>query len=154
LDYLTAVRRLGLEPEFVSWAFDKEWDQFVLIVVTAFFDHAGPLAVSGMLFRAYEAAATPESVNPFIIRLHSPNHKIYRKLLPLLAKRNLVGDVVPDHGRPIPSDWNKDAPVQIDSDGLLIHPDWTYKFAKTKSSPETVARSWRHFSHNIEKLAA
>ncbi len=77
-DYLDALRRLKLEPEALFWAYDRTLEQFVLVIVTSLFDFAGPLALMRLLFDAYNASATPKEIDPFILRLHSPKHAIYR----------------------------------------------------------------------------
>ena len=77
-EYLDALRRLKLEPEALFWAYDPTLGQFVLVIVTSLFDFAGPLALTKLLFDAYNASATPSEIDPFILRLHSPKHALYR----------------------------------------------------------------------------
>jgi hypothetical protein len=50
----------------------------VLVIVTSLFDFVGPLRLMRLLFDAYDAAATPKEIDPFILRLHSPKHALYR----------------------------------------------------------------------------
>ena len=86
-DFLAALRHLKLEPEALFWAYDKGMGQLVLVLVTALFDFAGPLALTQLLFDAYNAAATPKPIDPFILRLHSPKHALYRAAQRYLGSR-------------------------------------------------------------------
>jgi hypothetical protein len=38
------------------------------------------MELQSLLFKAYNAAATPREIDPFIVRLHSPRHRIIREL--------------------------------------------------------------------------
>ena len=57
-DYLASLQKLGLDPECLFWAHDAAVGRHVLVLVTALYDHVGPLALSRMLFSAYEQAAS------------------------------------------------------------------------------------------------
>ena len=78
--YLDALRKLGLDPVALFWAYDTVVKSFVLVLITEFFDYKGPYEISKLLFKAYNAAATPREIDPFIIRLHSPAQSAIRNL--------------------------------------------------------------------------
>ena len=78
--YLAALRALGLDPEALFWAWDRAEDRYVLMLVTRYFDIVGPAEVSKLLFKAYNKARTPKEIDPFILRIHSPDHRMIRAL--------------------------------------------------------------------------
>ncbi len=41
-------------------------------MVTSIVDAGGPLALNKLLFKAYNAKATPKEISPFIVRVYSP----------------------------------------------------------------------------------
>lgn len=78
--YLDALRKLGLDPEGLVWAWDRVDENLVLMLVTRYFDIVGPSALSTLLFRAYNLAITPTEIDPFIVRIFSPDHMLIRNV--------------------------------------------------------------------------
>ena len=156
--YLDALRRLKLEPEALFWAYDRTVGEYVLVIVTSLFDFAGPLALTRLLFDAYNAAATPKEIDPFILRLHSPKHAIYRAAQlhignrfdmadlkgPALDRATIAGEVTP----PVIASFRAG---DLESFGT-----WVYK--STPVSPKTktgdTERRWRRFENAVHALAA
>lgn len=83
-DFLAALRRLGLDPESLFWAYDENIGELAIVLITSFYDQVGPLEINKLLFRAYNLAVTPASISPFIVRLQSPKDDVSR----------LVGELV------------------------------------------------------------
>lgn len=71
-DYLDALVSLGLTPHFLGWGWERATEQWLLVLVTSIVDAGGPLALNRLLFRAYNAKATPKEISPFIVRIFSP----------------------------------------------------------------------------------
>lgn len=71
-EYDTAMRHLGLTPDFLAWGWDAEVSSWVLVMVTSIVDAGGPLELNKLLFDAYNARATPRAISPFIVRVFSP----------------------------------------------------------------------------------
>src|SRR5262245_48069179 len=71
-DYMDALVGLGLVPAFLGWGWDPLASQWLLVLVTCIVDAGGPLALNKLLFRAYNAKATPKEISPFIVRVFSP----------------------------------------------------------------------------------
>lgn len=71
-EYMDALVALGLIPAFLGWAWDPLEKQWLLVLVTSIVDAGGPLALNKLLFRAYNAKATPKQISPFIVRIFSP----------------------------------------------------------------------------------
>jgi hypothetical protein len=156
-DYLAALRDLKLEPEALFWAYDKSMGQLVLVLVTSLFDFAGPLALTKLLFDAYNAAATPKEIDPFILRLHSPKHALYRAAQVPIGSRfegaDLKGpalDRATISGEITPSIISAFRAGDLESFGT-----WVYK-----STPSSRVKAveleprWRRFEHAVHKLAA
>ena len=155
-DYLTALRRL--EPEALFWAYDKSMGQLVLVLVTSLFDFAGPLALTKLLFDAYNAAATPKEIDPFILRLHSPKHTLYR------AAQVHIGTRVDSAGlkgaaldrATISGEFAPTAVASFGAGDLESFGTWVYKSTPSSKGGKTVELGprWRRFEHAVHALAA
>jgi len=69
---MDALVSLGLVPAFLGWGWETLEKQWLLVLVTSIIDAGGPLALNKLLFRAYNAKATPKEISPFIVRVFSP----------------------------------------------------------------------------------
>ena len=68
-EYQDALVSLGLVPDYLGWAWDFAAEQWQLALVTSIVDAGGPLALNRLLFKAYNAKATPKEISPFIVRI-------------------------------------------------------------------------------------
>lgn len=152
--YLAAVEALGLRPAAFFWAFDRITETFVLVLIIEEFDAVGPLALSKILFKAYNAEATPRAIDPFIIRLHSPHHQIVREMEKIMPLKFEQGAAIFKNGHPEPVAKAIRAVTNVG--GLEIDGDWVYRFDKPLSTVRTVdvLRRWRRFERNVETMAA
>jgi hypothetical protein len=157
-EYLEAIRSLKLEPDALFWAYDKAIEQFVLVLVTSLFDYAGPLALTRLLFDAYNASATPKDIDPFIIRLHSPKHALYREAQVHIGNRYDQADL---KGSEL--DWATIAgtvtPTFIASftaGDLTSFGTWVYKStpAVAKAATGASERRWTRFERAVHAVAA
>jgi hypothetical protein len=149
-DYWDALRKLGLEPDGLFWAHDGKLG-FVLVLITEMFDYKGPLEISKLLFKAYNAAATPREVDPFIVRLHSPEQTIVRDSFPMGVSPSVqkVNEVTKlPEGSPT-------AIKNVKFGDFTMSHDWVYKF-KLPDKKKTIdlGRRWSRFERNVERLAA
>lgn len=146
-DYLAALKKLGLQPEGLLWAYDRTVSEFVLVLVTGQFDFVGPTAIYETLTRAYNLAATPAAISPFILRLHSPRQEIVREL------RTAYGwDIRVDPLTPDPPGITVD--IELNAGDLTFRVEWVYHLRERKIAPAERARRWRTFQGNVAKLAA
>ena len=146
-DYLAALRKLGLDPEGLLWAYDRTVSEFVLVLITGQFDFVGPTEIYQTLTRAYNVAATPATISPFIVRLHSPAQDIVREL------RVAYGwDIRVDSLQPDPSGITVD--IHLNVGDLTFELPWVYHLRQRKIAPAERARRWRQFKGNVEALAA
>ena len=128
----------------------------MLVLVTSLFDFVGPLALTELLFEAYNAAATPKEIDPFIIRLHSPKHALYRAAQPFIGNRvdqadlkgadldraTIVGSVTPF------------AVASFQAGDLQSFGTWVYKSTPTKPKISNSERRWTHFKDAVHAVAA
>lgn len=152
-EYLDALVRLELVPNFLGWGWDFAVQQWNLVLVTSILDAGGPLGLNRLLFQAYNAGATPKKISPFIVRIFSP--AIIPQDFWVLGQKNLSVTKVQDR-----LDWQ---PVKIENaqkifmglqlemrnsyQTLLPQPQKARKFHDRR-------RDWERFRSNIEKLAA
>lgn len=151
-EYLSAIQRLGLNPDALLWAFDEVVGSFVLVLVTSFFDLKGPYEISKLLFKAYNAFATPQEIDPFVIQLHSPNHAIVESLI-RWAEGGTVQKINP---RTLTLEGPKAEILQRSQGGLTVNKDWIYKLALPQAKPYSMAlvNRWNRFQRNVDRLAA
>lgn len=143
-DFWAALKHLGLVPEALFWARDKSIGEFALVLITSHFDREGPKEIYRLLTQAYNLAATPAAISPFIVRLHSPSQAISEAILEneFSADTDLVY-------------------FTLNRGDLTYHDKWIYT-AKYKNgrvkirklSPVERSRQWKRFKENIERLAA
>ena len=144
--YLESLRALGLEPDCLFWAQDELVGENVLVLVTTQYDRVGPLALSETLFKAHNLAGTPAEIDPFIVRMHSPEQSVIKELAKIVALNVKVDPLTPD---PVPMTFH------INGGGLQFEPAWIYRFRlPAKKPPAELARQWRRFNRNVDKLAA
>lgn len=146
-EYYTSLRRLGFDPDVLFWAFDRELDEFALILVSPAYDEIGPLAISKVLFRAYEASITPKEISPFVVRLFSPRQSFWQAVSRIISVEMeiAVGD---GSYRPLGDQ------AMYESDDFLFRNDWFYARRERSSQPLNMRASWRKFERNVEQLAA
>jgi hypothetical protein len=150
-EYLDALRTLGLTPNFLGWGWDIAAEQWLLVLVTPIVDTGGPLALNKLLFRAYNANATPQQISPFIVRVFSPD------IIP--SDFWILGDKMASisavKGK---QDWT---PVKIDNVqktflGLELEMINSYQTLKPPKRRGYIERrkEWDKFKGNVDKLAA
>ena len=118
------------------------------------YEQAGPLELSKVLFKAYNAEATPRAIDPFIVRLHSPRQPIVvelGKFLPLKAELKPTTPLPIGHPEPF-----SDMAMIVKAGGLEIDSRWVYRFDRSTKRVNTIEalRRWRRFSANVDELAA
>ena len=140
-----ALKDLGFYPDGLLWAWDTSVGEFVLVLITKHFDHAGPLEMYRLLFEAYNGSAIPAEVSPFIVRLQSTEDQI--------AQRMLQVDAHDAAGK-------RSSTIRFDGEvgDLKYCNQWVYYYYYPKRArrftPVDRARQWRRFRQNVEKLAA
>jgi hypothetical protein len=150
--YLADIEKLGLRPAAFFWAYDRLVDIFVLVLITEEFDAVGPLAISKLLFKAYNAAATPSSINPFIVRLHSPDHQIVREMDKIMPFKFSLDASVSQDGKEVA----EVARAVLRVGELEIDGDWVYRFNEPLAPAKKVdvLRRWHRFERNVDAIAA
>ena len=154
-DYLASLQKLGLDPNCLFWADDEVVRHPVLVLVTRQFDRVGPLALSELLFKAYDAAATPREINPFVLRLHSPEQAVIRGLNQFAQDKVVMIAHFAD-GRSEDNSGPNYGPQFLMGGGLRFQHEWIYKWDISTPAPSRMAmtRQWRRFAGNVYGVAA
>jgi hypothetical protein len=139
-EYLSSLQKLGLDPECLFWSFDEVVGYHVLVLATSTYELAGPTAIARTLFQAYKASATPRTLNPFLVRIHSLDHTFIQETA---ANRELYDGLNDPANNFV-----------IGREGMRWHKDWFYKFSIQKKGRLYIERHWTTYRRNVEKLAA
>lgn len=140
--YLKALRLLGLEPDGLFWARDEIERSLVLVLVTRYFDIVGPAALSSLLFKAYNAAATPREIDPFVVRIHSPDHRMIKGFISAMddfVKRK-IAKITPD--------------ATISTGTLTVPLGEAYIWKDVRRPKIDLMRKWGFISRKVDNLAA
>lgn len=161
-DYLDALVSLGLIPAYLGWGWDPSAEQWLLVLVTSIIEAGGPLGLNTLLFRAYNAKATPKEISPFIVRVFSPEiiPEGRRSQFWFLGDKKLTVQGVPGKvANPESLKTQNVMNVQITFMGLELEMINSYQ-----TRPGAVDRAlagyhrrredWVRFRRNVERLAA
>jgi hypothetical protein len=148
-DYLAALQKLGLDPEGLFWAYDEAVKHHVLVLVTSLYDFAGPLELSKTLFKAYAASVTPQEIDPFVVRLHSPEHAIIRQFAEIGV---LDEEVVDPEGR---RSTGRAPTIPYRGGGMTVARPLVYKWMRKRRNPVAdLSRRWTRFARSVDRVAA
>lgn len=175
-EYLDALRKLRLAPEGLLWARANEirgvkvsengqlrddFDDYPggpwhLVLVTSVIDEGGPSALNELLFKAYDASATPKEISPFIVEVMSAksefvHHLVQSLNLPPLGALSI--SYTTTDGRKVtqpatPSDG------QTLVGGLWFDKKWIYHLSGVRDRHKDRIRHWREFRQSVNALAA
>jgi hypothetical protein len=154
-DYLQALRRLGLNPNFLGWGWEANKKQWHLVLVTSIVDAGGPLALNKLLFRAYNANATPKEISPFIVRVFSPE-VITDPTFYFLGVKDLHVHKVDPKTNVKQGEGDRIENYEVDFLGLHLEMINSYQSAppsKTRGYHDR-RKDWVRFKSNVERLAA
>lgn len=160
-EYLDAMISLGLIPAYLGWGWDIADKQWHLVMVTSILDAGGPLELNRLLFKAYNAKATPKEISPFIVRVFSPEVVANAggdDFWFLGMKDDLMIESVQRGGKKV-GGGDKVENVQKTFMGLELEMLNSYrvppqKLAQVKPSYHVRREQWQRFRRNVERLAA
>lgn len=137
-EYDTSLRKLGLRAEGVAWGYDMEERGFLLFVIWSGVDRYGPLALNKLLFKAYNASALPQKIDPFVVTVLSPSHRLAEAMM------EHATDSMMRYGR-IP-----------DPEKAAVHfqADWVVHMQRKRRSSLEIVKDWKRFTERVERLAA
>ncbi len=148
-EYLDALHRLGLEPDVFCWIYDAVEDGIELAIVTSIAERIGSLDIYKLLFRAYEAAATPRDIDPFIVSIYGPN-SFYGAML-----REHIRTLAADGAFSDPGNATRFTTVMENSAELKVMlARGVYARGDTRRSAAQDLKRWSRFKQNVEALAA
>ena len=76
--FLRTMKKWGILPNVMCWIgrlVDNKIEKR-LAIVTTLFDRMGPTELYSLLFKAYDAAATPAGIDPFDLEVMSPHSNL------------------------------------------------------------------------------
>ncbi|MND22652.1 hypothetical protein D3C80_130350 [compost metagenome] len=175
-EYLEALRRLRLAPEGLLWARVNElrgikvnengklrddFDDYPggpwhLVLITSVLDEGGPSALNELLFKAYDASATPKEISPFIVEVLSAKSSFARHLVQSLSMPPL-GPVSISYTT---TDGRKVTEPASPSDGqtlvggLWFDKKWIYHLSGLRDRHTDRRRHWLEFKQSVNALAA
>jgi hypothetical protein len=159
-DYLDALVSLGLRPHYLGWGWDRLRKQWLLVLATQIVDAGGPLALNQLLFRAYNAKATPKEISPFIVRVFSPEIIPMEIMAMGAGKRKLL---VAKSDNPInPPPPSEFLTVEnLKKTFLGIDFEMAHSYESIRNIERSIKRGfmdrrkeWNIFKSRVEKLAA
>jgi len=108
------------------------------------------VAVADLLFQAYNASATPKEIDPFVVRLHSPEHALIRQFEPFRDPRVRISSPTNPHV------FFPDTRVTgVTFGDVEFRSEWIYRFdLPPKRKSVEPLRRWNRFARNVDQLAA
>lgn len=158
--FVSALQGLGLKTPLALWVRLRSDDAFILMIVTDFFDLKGPLELTRYMFAAYNADALPHEIDPFNVQFCSPFSLLGRRLIEVASikfvahnsdtgERNIPGELTFDNM----ASWYEWFIVN-EFDPQLAYERGKSKLRAVKPDQTKLRRQWRHFAHNVDRLAA
>lgn len=148
-DYLTALHSNGLRPEALMWAWNRQREDLVLLLVTSLVDRVGPEAVYRTLFQAFDSAVTPAAIDPWIVEVYSPDTIFAAKLERSFELRLGGGTLVMADGQ-----HQRNAYFTLMAERYSIVADWVYVRPEPKPKANEQLAGWRRFRRHVEAAAA
>ncbi|UDF28719.1 UNVERIFIED_ORG: hypothetical protein LHK14_14515 [Roseateles sp. XES5] len=139
-EYLRALDTLGLKPDGLTWVYDVDASRFALWLIWAGVDKYSPFEINKRLFRAYNAAALPQLIDPFWVFVISPKSTMGKNVKDFAAANAEAvefGDGAPPNTKTL----------------FHIHRDWVYRFTSRPTSLG-LFKNWRRFTATVDALAA
>jgi hypothetical protein len=146
-DYLVALRAHGVDPEGMCWMTVPGRDEPQLALITSLVDRVGPGDIQAVLFKAYDGALTPRSIDPWIVSLFSPSTAFalgLRRAMLMLHAADAQEPVRP--GLHIEVVWHVG--------GAEVRQSWVHVWPIAKPKPTEQLRGWRRFVADVERVAA
>lgn len=171
-EYLEALRGLKLQPEGLLWSRVSELGNAIdgstgqstvsdvpgdwhLVLITSAIDEGGPSALNELLFKAYDASATPQEISPFIVEVISARSPFVRALLHAL--NNPFGPTKmlfkTADGREVTHELDAYS-GQTMIGGLWFDRKWIYHLTGLTENAKDIKRHWREFKETVNALAA
>lgn len=144
-EYNASLRALGLRAEMVTWGFDFDIEAFQLVVVWGGVDKFGPLAVTQLLFDAYNASALPKEIDPFSVIAVGLKNPVATTLNHFRTEKDSKAFQM--------SGKTPSATGDIDPQ-LHLEREWIVSMAPKPKSSLEVNKDWRRFSQTVASLAA
>lgn len=145
-DYLAALQSHGVKPDGFAWALDGN-GEFHLLLVTSLVDRVGPKTVYDTLFKAYDRALTPKTIDPWIVSAFSPKSDLGKAFISMI---DISIEFKDESGNSV----DNFAHVTANIGPFTIRSNWIYVKVKQAKSAEAQLRGWHRFTSDVERVAA
>jgi len=151
-EYADALQKLGLDPDVMCWIYISAEDRIELAIVSSMVDRVGSLPIYDLLFKAYDASALPQEIDPFEVSLYSPNTRMG---VDLLNSVKVTEDgMLPNDGSYPPAHVTR-AWINIGIMEPMVVPGLgVYRVKHTIRNADQDRARWQTFQRNVEALAA
>lgn len=144
-DYVAALDTMGVRIDAAMWGIDQ-LSRPQLLLITSLFDRVGPRTMYDALFKAYDIARTPRSIDPWEVSIHSPDtqfgHAVHTGSM--IAPTPTVLNFSDGSSREAGFAW-----MQFSE--FLVRADWVIRdLVKARSDAEAALRRWRHFEESLQ----
>ena len=163
-EFTDSLSNIGFDMDGVFWAYDKEDERQVLLVVTDFFDVKGPLEIYRQIFKAYNASLTPKEIDPssvrFLSRYHTLVNDIMDSMLSNLMKKDYKKEIFANMlGGPLTAkDMKFISNTFEDYNGpeVTIPPEGVVMVKPRHKIPEytEIIKNWELFKSKLNNLTA
>lgn len=149
-DYLESLKTLGLDPEALFWAERTgRGGELALILISSIVDRVGSTEIYDTLFKAYDHAVTPRSIDPWIVSLFSPDTVLYEDFKRMVGINfSSLHPIVDRLG------GGMETFLGIANDEYITKKKWVYVSRVWKAESNWQLLVWKTFQHNVDRLAA
>lgn len=158
IEYLKALRSLGLDPDILCWVYEPGEGEMGLALITTLAERVESMRIYDLLFRAYEAAATPREVDPFIVSVYGSGSVFATWLKGILARYTA-------NGMPLAGDTKKGTKFSFRHQSInlwdhslggdrIVLARGVYALKQARRSHATDLKRWKTFERNVLRLAA
>lgn len=159
-EFSKALGDCGFDMAGVLWAYDKEDERFVLVVITDLFDAKGPLELSKQLFKFYNVFLAPEGIDPFCVRLLSTNHTAAKYYLNVVYNEWKLTRYTKGRSKFFERNnttiGTKMSREDFSFADVIIRPEWVVmmKPVHNPRKRREINKKWNSIKRNLDKFAA
>lgn len=154
-DYLAALIKNGVKPDGMFWAERDSTRSLELIIITILVDRVGPKDIYDTLFKAYDSAITPRSIDPWLVTLFAPD---------TIFAQSMAGSMGADFKPPqmqvreTGGEFRDVDPAEFSNMhmgfGYSVDDQWIYIRPRKRQLTVQAVQSWERFARKVDRAAA
>lgn len=143
-DYVEALERLHVAINAAMWGINDA-RQVELLLVSDLVDQVGPRTMYDALFKAYDLAKTPRSIDPWIVTVHSPNTQFayYHRQSPIIGPHEIVERLADGSEKSMGMPWMRFGEWNVRADWMLLD------LKNSKRDVFKALRGWKRFEEEL-----